>query len=232
MGVEPVMRIVIKIGGSVIASPLEPERILQYSNILRTLKEEGHEIVVVVGGGKVAREFISIADRMGLADNDKDEIAILVSRLNAQLVARALREYGSKDIPSTTEEVKRLLNAGKIVVMGGLKPGITTDTVAAIVLESIGSKVLVKATDQDGIYDMDPKKFPNAKKLDRLSYSDLHKIVTQGDHKPGMHGILDPKSIQILEMQKAKVVVINGLKPDNILLVIRGRKIGTSVEAR
>jgi uridylate kinase len=225
------MRIVIKIGGSVIASPLDPELILWYSTVLRTLREEGHEIVVVVGGGKVAREFISIADKIGLPDNDKDEIAILVSRLNAQLVARALRGHGSKDIPTTTGEVKRLLAAGKIVVMGGLKPGITTDTVAAIVLESIGSKILVKATDQEGIYDADPKKSPNAKKLDRLSYDDLHKIVTQENHKPGMHEILDPNSIQILERQRAKVIVINGLKPDNVLHAIRGRKVGTCVEA-
>lgn len=226
------MRLVIKIGGSVIASPLEPERILKYSSILRTLKEEGHEIVVVVGGGKVAREFISIADKMGLTDTDKDEIAILVSRLNAQLLARSLHELGSKDIPSNTEHVKKLLEAGKIVVMGGLKPGITTDTVAAIVLESTNSKVLVKATDQDGIYDMDPRKFPNAKKLDRLTYNDLHKIVTQEAHKPGMHEILDPKSIRMLEKQKVKVVVINGLKPDNILLVARGVKVGTTVEPK
>jgi uridylate kinase len=224
------MKLVIKIGGSVIASPLEPERILQYSNNLRTLKEEGHQIVVVVGGGKVAREFITIADKMGLADTDKDEIAISVSRLNAQLLARSLHELSSKSIPSTTEEVSKLLAAGKIVVMGGLKPGITTDSVAAIVLESTNSKILVKATDQDGVYDKDPRRFPNARKLDRLSYGDLHKIVTQETHRPGMHEILDPESIKILEKRKAEVVVINGLKPDNILLAARRVKVGTIIE--
>jgi uridylate kinase len=224
------MRLVIKIGGSVIASPLKPERILQYSNVLKTLKEEGHEVVVVVGGGRVAREFISIADELGLEDEDKDEIAILVSRLNAQLLARSLREFGSKDIPSTTEEVKRLLCAGKIVVMGGLKPGITTDTVAAIVLESINSKVLVKATDQNGIFDMDPRKFPGAKKLDRITYDGLRSIVSHEVHKPGMHEILDSKSIQILEKQNAKVIVINGLNPENVLLAAKAVKIGTIVE--
>jgi uridylate kinase len=224
------MKLVIKIGGSVFASPLEPERILQYSSILKTLKEDGHEIVVVVGGGRVAREFISIADKMGLSDTDKDEIAISVSRLNAQLLARSLHGLSSKDIPSSTEEVKSLLGVGKVVVMGGLKPGITTDAVAAIVLESIGSKILVKATDQDGIYDKDPRRFPNAKRLERLSYNDLHGIVSGEAHRPGMHEILDANSIRILEDQGARVIVVNGLKPENILLVARGTKIGTSVE--
>jgi uridylate kinase len=130
----------------------------------------------------------------------------------------------------TAEQVNEVLATGKIVVLGGLRPGITTDTVAAIILKSINSKVLLKATDQDGIYDADPRKFPTAKKLDRLSYSDLRKIVSREGHKPGMHGILDPKSIEILELENAKVVVINGSKPQNIPLAIKGRKIGTVVE--
>jgi uridylate kinase len=224
------MRIVIKIGGSVIASPLNAERIVEYSKALRSIKEKGHEIVVVVGGGKVAREFISIADGIGLPDKEKDEIAILVSRLNARLVADALGEYSSKDIPSTTREVSKLLAAGRIVVMGGLRPGITTDTVAALVLESIKAKVLVKATDQDGIYNADPRKFPRAKKLDKLTYGDLHKIVTAKSHQPGMHGVLDLESIRILENQKAKVIVVNGLKPENLLAAATGAKTGTVVE--
>jgi len=224
------MKIVIKIGGSVIASPLNPELILQYCRVLRSLKAEGHQIAVVVGGGRVAREFISIAERVGLSDNDKDEIAILVSRLNAALIARALREDGSNEIPSTAEQVARVLATGKIVVLGGLKPGITTDTVAAIILRSINSKVLVKATDQDGIYDADPRKSPTAKKFDRLSYSDLHKIVSQEGHKPGMHEILDSQSIEILQSEKAKVIVVNGSKPENIPLAIKGRTLGTVVE--
>jgi uridylate kinase len=230
-GVDWPMKIVIKIGGSVIASPLNPELILKYCRVLKSLKAEGHQTVVVVGGGKVAREFISIAERLGLSDVDKDEIAILVSRMNAQLITRALGEDSSKEIPSTVKQVIRLLAAEKIVVLGGLRPGITTDTVAAIVLKSINSKILVKATDQDGIYDSDPRKFPSARKFDRISYSDLHKIVSQELHKPGMHQILDLQSVEILESEKAKVIVINGSNPENISLAIKGRKLGTVVEA-
>lgn len=230
VGVGQAMKIVVKIGGSVIASPLNPELVLQYCQVLKSLKAKGHQIVAVVGGGKVAREFISIAEKVGLSNKEKDEIAILVSRLNAQLIARALGESSSKEIPSSVKQVSRLLAAEKIVVLGGLRPGITTDTVAAIVLKSINSKILVKATDQDGIYDADPRKFPTAKKFDRLSYSDLHKIVSQEEHKPGTHEILDLRSIKILECEKAKIIVINGSNPENILLAIEGRRLGTVVE--
>jgi uridylate kinase len=225
------MKIVIKIGGSVIASPLNSDLILQYCRVLNSLKAGRHQIVVVVGGGKVAREFISIAEGLGLSDIDKDEIAILVSRLNAQLIARALGENSSVEIPSNVSQVSKLLAKGKIVVLGGLKPGITTDTVSAIVVKSINSKILVKATDQDGIYDADPRRFPTARRFDKLSYRELHKIVSQEGHKPGMHEILDPQSIEILESMKAKIVVVNGSRPENILDVIRGAKLGTVVNA-
>lgn len=140
--------------------------------------------------------------------------------------------YSSRQIPSTVEEVRRLLVAGKIVVMGGLKPGITTDTVAALVLRSTGSKLMVKATDQDGIFDKDPKKFADARKLDKLTYIDLYKTVTQETHTPGMHQILDLQSIQILESQKAKVIVVNGFDPNNILLAAKGEKVGTIVDVK
>jgi uridylate kinase len=223
------MRIVVKIGGSVIASPLDARRIVEYSTILKRVKERGHEVVVVVGGGSVARDFIAVADKMGLPNNEKDEIAILVSRLNAKLLAAALGEDGFKGIPITTQEVSEALAAGRIVAMGGLRPGITTDTVAAIVLKSIGAKALIKATDQEGIYDQDPRKYKNAKKMDTLTYTDLNKIVVKA-HKPGAHGIMDLESVRILESEKARLIVVNGLKPENILAAATGVKVGTSVE--
>jgi uridylate kinase len=225
------MKLVIKIGGSVIASPLNAERIAGYSRILRAIKEKGHQVVVVVGGGKIAREFISVADGIGLSDDQKDEIAISISRLNARLIAWALGDNSSKGIPSTSRGVVEALTEGKIVVMGGLKPGITTDTVAAIVLESIKASILVKATDQDGIYDADPRNHPDARKLERLTYGDLMNIVERS-HKPGMHGILDVESIGILEKLKAKLIVVNGLEPENVLAAVTGAKIGTTVETR
>ena len=58
---------------------------------------------------------------------------------------------------------------GKVVVMGGLKPGITTDTVAALVAERVDAELLVKGTDQNGVYDKDPRKHSDAVKLDSLS---------------------------------------------------------------
>jgi uridylate kinase len=79
------MRIVLRIGGSVIASPINPDLIVQYVALLKDLRAKGHEVAVVVGGGTLAREFIGIAKQLMLEEEAQDKIAISVSRLFAQL---------------------------------------------------------------------------------------------------------------------------------------------------
>ena len=63
---------------------------------------------------------------------------------------------------------------------------------------------LVKGTDQEGVYNKDPRKYPDAVKLDRLSFDDLPKIFEESVHKAGIHQIVDPEAIKVLK-RKAKV---------------------------
>ena len=118
---------------------------------------------------------------------------------------------------------------GKIVVMGGLKPGITTDTVAALVAERINAELLVKGTDQNGVYDKDPRKHPNAVKLDRLSIEDLAKVFEHNEHKAGIHQIIDPEAIKVLMRKRLKIIVVNGFVPENMLAAINGENVGTVI---
>lgn len=224
------MRVVVRIGGSVIASPLDAKLISEYAETLKSLKLEGHEIVAVVGGGSLARDLIQISKRLGLSEREQDEIAISASRLVAQLLAKKLGEAGCGTVPSTINDAVRLLEKGKIVVMGGLEPGMTTDTVAALVLERAKAELLIKATDQEGVYTKDPKKHPDAKKIDRLTYNELPKLLEQDKHKAGIHQVLDPKAVQKLKEIKAKTVVVNGYKPENLLLAAKGQSVGTLIE--
>ena len=60
------MRIVVRIGGSVVASPINTELMSKYAEIIKAIKQQGHEVAVVLGGGALAREFIGIAKNLGL----------------------------------------------------------------------------------------------------------------------------------------------------------------------
>ncbi|MCW4045731.1 MAG: UMP kinase [Candidatus Bathyarchaeota archaeon] len=223
------MRVILRIGGSVVASPINTELISKYAELLKTLKTQGHEIVVVVGGGTLAREFISIAKNLALDEQAQDELAISVSRVFAQLFIKKLGALSCSTVPLTVDEAAKCLSKGQIAVMGGLKPGMTTDSVAALIVERVGADLLVKGTDQDGVYNKDPRKHPDAVKLDRLSFDDLANVFSESKHTAGIHQIIDPEAIKLLKHKRVKIVVVNGFKPENILAAINGENVGTVI---
>lgn len=223
------MRIVLRIGGSVVASPINTELINKYASLLTTLKTQGHEVAVVTGGGQMAREFIQIAKNLGLAMQAQDEVAISVSRLFAQLFSKKLGDLAC-NVAVSLDEAAACLDAGKIAVMGGLRPGITTDAVAAMVAEHVKADLLLKGTDQDGIYTKDPRKFADAVKLDCMKFEDLQGVLSETVHTAGIHQIIDPEAAKILKRKHVKLMVVNGFKPENVLAAVNGEKVGTIVD--
>jgi uridylate kinase len=223
------MRLVLRIGGSVIASPINPALISKYTHLLKDLKKQGHEIAVVVGGGAMAREFIDLAKQLGLDERFQDEVAISVSRIFAQLFLQKLGELGCEAVSLTIEDAVKCLREGKIAVMGGLKPGMTTDTVAALIVEQANAELFIKATDQEGVYNKDPRKHADAVKLEHLSFEDLSQVFAEDKHKAGIHQILDPEAVKILRKKKVNVVVVNGFKLENVLSAVKGEKVGTLI---
>jgi uridylate kinase len=89
--------------------------------------------------------------------------------------------------------------------------------------------LLVKGTDQDGVYDKDPRKHADAVRLDRLSFDDLPKIFEESEHKAGMHQIVDPVAVKILKRERIKLIVVNGFKPENVLAAVNGENVGTLI---
>jgi uridylate kinase len=223
------MRIVVRIGGSVVANPINTDLMSKYANIIKAVKQQGHEVAVVLGGGALAREFIEIAKNLGLDMNGQDEIAISCSRLFAQLFLKKLGDVACNKVAITLDDAAACLAEGKVVVMGGLKPGITTDTVAALVAERINAELLVKGTDQNGVYDKDPRKYSNAVKLDRLSIEDLGRVFEHNEHTAGIHQIIDPEAIKVLMRKRLKIIVVNGFVPENMLSAINGENVGTVI---
>ena len=223
------MRLVVRLGGSVVASPVNTELLGKYADLIKTVKAQGHDVAVVVGGGAMAREIIKTAKDLGLDMQAQDEVAISVSRLYAQLFLKRLGEAGCSKVAVTLDDAAQCLKEGKIAVMGGLKPGITTDAVAALVAERIDADLLVKGTDQEGVYDKDPRKHVDAVKLDQLSFDDLPKIFGGSVHKAGIHQIIDPEAIKVLKRHRVNLIVVNGFNPQNILSAVNGEKVGTVV---
>ena len=223
------MRIVLRLGGSVIASPIDIDLINKFAKVVLDLIKQNHELVVIVGGGNLAREFIDIAKKLKLNEKDQDEVAISISRVYAQLFLKKITTTKTDRIVITLKDLTTYLEENRIVVMGGLKPGITTDTVAALVAKKIQAKLIVKGTNQDGVYNKDPKKHSDAIKIDELSFEDLSEILQENKHKAGIHQIVDPEAVKLLKNENITLLIVNGFDPNNILLAVQGKKIGTKI---
>lgn len=220
------MKAVLRIGGSVLGSPPSAKVVNAYAEVIADLNFEGHSVAVVVGGGEISREYIRSAAAMGLSTYQQDTVAIHASRLNARLVAMKLG--GVSSVPTSIDGMLQRLARNRVAVMGGLKPGITTDTVAAVVAAKWRADILVKASDQNGIYTEDPRVNKKAKKLDRLSYDKMKQILG-GSHRPGIHSIVDPVAVDQLVESRVRLVVLNGADPKGVIKAIHGEKIGTVV---
>ena len=194
--------------------------------MISDLNYEGHSVAVVVGGGQVARDYIRAASEMGLSPYQQDTVAIYASRLNARLVAMKLG--GVSSVPTSIDGMLQRLARNRVAVMGGLKPGITTDTVAAMVAQRWRADMLVKASDQHGIYTDDPRTNKKARKLDKITYEKMKQILG-GSHRPGIHSIVDPVAVDHLVESRIKLVVLNGTNPKGVIRAVHGEKVGTIV---
>ena len=220
---------VLRIGGSVIASPPNPQLINRYVEIIRQVLDEKHQMVVVVGGGRPAREFIQIAKDLRLDEPEQDEVAISISRIFAQLISMRLGGHDWKYIPTSVKEAIEILQKRGIAVMGGLRPGMTTDTVAALVASEIAANLIIKATNQDGVYTRDPEKYADAEKIDEMSFEDLTRLLERDRHVAGIHQIIDPEAARILREKRIKTIVVNGFHPENVISALKGEKVGTLI---
>lgn len=223
------MKVVVKLGGHAFPSEPDADRISGYARVFKRLRKAGHRLVVVTGGGATARSYIEASRKLGANEAICDQTAIAATQMNARLLINGLGEDAYPNVPTSLQETRTAFEGGRIVVMGGLLPGQSTDAVAALVSELIGASMLIKATDTDGIYTADPQKDPKAKKFDKISCTQLLEMFLRRSMGAGEYELLDPLAVKIIERSRVSTRVIDGRKPENIEKAVRGEKIGTLV---
>ncbi len=221
------MKIVVTIGGSIIANNNGHKQFKDYANVLKDMAEE-NEILVVVGGGKTAREYIDIARSLEVSEAMCDDIGIEVTRLNAKLLIAALKNDAYPEVPQNFRQALQFASSGKIVVMGGTEPAHSTDAVGSILAEFVGAELLINATSVDGLYDKDPNKYPDATKYDEVKPSKMMELMATKDIKAGTYEFFDMTAIQIIKRSNIKTVILNGSDARNIKMAGKD-KIGTII---
>lgn len=220
-------RVVLRIGGSILFPDLTPnqERIISYARSLKGISENVDKLVVVVGGGRPARSYISLLDSISEAYT-KDLIGIEISQLNA----RILKEITSKfieqknkiaqKIPENAKEIVEEIFLFDLFFCGGFRPGQSTTGVGAIISEAINADLLAVATDVKGIYDKNPKENENANRFTEIKIDKLIEILASSQAQAGTYKLLDLPALKILERTKIPTIVFDGKNSKNLNRII------------
>ncbi|MHB8560859.1 MAG: UMP kinase [Thermoplasmataceae archaeon] len=203
--------IVISLGGSIISEDrLDIVFMKQFSKMMEQSKAFG-KVGIVVGGGRLARNYISDLRETGTNDIILDEIGINATRMNA-LAMTTFFENSNLKIPTNINDAAELSNNYRFTIMGGTEAGHTTDTVAALLAERLGSTVLINATSVDGVYTDDPRTNRNAEKIGRMSYDDAIALSLKKSIGAGPNVFMDLTSLHIAKRSKIRIFVIDGRK--------------------
>jgi uridylate kinase len=223
------MKVVVSIGGSVLAPTVGSDRVGAYAEVIEELSDEGHDLGIVVGGGPTAREYIEAARDLGANEIQLDNLGIAVTRLNARLLIAAFDDRAAPTPPTDHETALEAFRRGDIPVMGGTVAGHTTDAVATGLAEYVDADLLVYATSVPGVFDADPKEDSDATKFDAMSASELRDVVSDIDLDAGSNAPVDLLATKLLERSGLRAIVIDGTDPENLASAIAGEHGGTDI---
>lgn len=221
-------KVVLDLGGSIIA-PAEFN--IEFLRRLRGLLAnyiKFKKFFIVIGGGAVCRKYIASARQLGVVSKKNlDELGISATRLNAEFFRVLMGNAAEPEIFLSPVNIQA--SSKRIIVGGGWKPGFSTDYVSLRLAIEQNIKTVVVLTNVDYVYDKDPNKFANAKKILRMSWTEMRKLI--GDKwVPGAKLPLDPLACKIGEQAKLRVVFMNGKKLSNFEKFLRSEKfVGTII---
>ncbi len=140
-----------------------------------------YKFVIVVGGGYASRLYTQPAREIIKNNEVLDEIAIAITRINALIVKDIFSELNVyPNVITNLDDLRAATRTSEIVFMGGLTPGMTTDSVAVLASEVVNSKVMINIGNGSFVYDRPPSK-PGAKRLEKLDHNKLVEIAAKYD---------------------------------------------------
>ncbi|MHB9287815.1 UMP kinase [Halobacteriales archaeon Cl-PHB] len=223
------MKVVVSIGGSVLAPDLEPDRVQAFASVVERLDADGHEVGVVVGGGTVARDYITSARELGANEIELDQLGIAVTRLNARLLVAALDERAAGAPPEDYEAGGAAMRRGDVPVMGGTVAGQTTDAVSAAFAEYVDADLLIYATSVPGVFDADPNEDPDATRFDSLTAAELVDVIADLEMNAGSNAPVDLLAAKLIQRSAMHAIVLDGTDPERVFDAVAGDHDGTEI---
>ncbi len=224
------MNVVVSIGGSVLVPEPGADRVREHAAVVDELRADGCRVGAVVGGGGVAREYITAARDLGANEIELDQLGIDVTRLNARLLIAALESDAVSAPARDYETAGEAFRSGDVCVMGGVAPAQTTDAVGAALAEYVDADLLVYATSVPGVYSVDPNEDDDATKYGELTGQDLVDVIAGLEMNAGSSAPVDLLAAKIIQRSGMRTIVLDGTDPERIARAVRyGDHDGTDV---
>jgi uridylate kinase len=221
-------RVLIKFSGEALATEeghgIDSKTLKFIASEIKPLIESGVEVGLVVGGGNIIRGVNASKEGI-IRRSSGDYMGMLATVINAVAIQEALEYFGLKVRVQSAIEMNEIcepfivrrairhLEKGRVVVFaaGTGNPFFTTDTAATLRAVEIGASMIIKATKVDGVYDKDPAKFPDAKKIPVLSYDEALKDNIK---------VMDDTAIALAKDNSLPIVVCNMFEEGNLFDII------------
>lgn len=211
---------------------VDPVKAKALANEVKSARELGVEVGVVIGGGNIIRG--ELAEVQGMDRVSADYLGMLATIINAITLQDALEKDQCETRTLTAISISQLaepyirrrairhLEKSRVVILAGGtgNPYFSTDTAAVLRATEIEASVVIKGTKVDGIYDKDPLKNNDAKKFDSVSYKD----VISNDLK-----VMDMTAVAMARENNLPLVVFDVSQPGNLAKILNGVKLGTTV---
>jgi uridylate kinase len=227
---------VISLGGSIVAPGAVDEAFLtDFVFLIREFLQADAErrFILVAGGGGPARAYqkayreIAAITGMNASDTEADWIGVMATRLNAQLVKALMGDWCSQEV--ITDPTQAAAMTGRVLVAAGWKPGFSSDNDAVLLAERFRADTVINLSNIEQVYTDDPKKNPQAKPIDAISWPDFCTLV--GDAWiPGKNVPFDPVASRRAAALSLKVICAAGRNLENLTKILRGEPFrGTTI---
>ena len=236
MPLKTMKRVLLKLSGEVLMGDqqfgIDPAFVLELAKEVKTARETGLEICLVIGGGNIFRGMAGAAQGMDRAQ--ADYMGMLATVMNALAMQSALEQLGVQTRvqsavqmdqvcePVIRRRAERHLEKGRIVIFaaGVGAPYFTTDSGAALRAAEMNCDALLKGTSVDGVYDSDPKKNAEAKRFETVTYGK----VLADDLK-----VMDASAVALCRDNNIPIVVFSIREKGNLARVLSGQGVQTIV---
>jgi uridylate kinase len=215
---------IISVGGSIVIPKggFDISFLKKFRQLIVNEVKRGSRFILVIGGGGTARQYQNAAKGvMKMSDEELDWVGIHTTILNAQFVRILFKEYAYKDV--VVNPTKKIRTQKSIIVAAGWKPGCSTDKDAVLLAKTYGVKEMINLSNIAYVYDKDPNKHKNAKKIEHMDWGSLRELVGNS-WDPGLSAPFDPIAAKEAEKLGLTVSILDGTNLKEVGKSIRGEK--------